>query len=66
MAAALWVARLGLAGMLAGDQASRIAALALLVAGGLVVYGGLAVLFGAAVPADLKSMLRRDRPAAGA
>jgi len=64
MAAGLWLARLGLADALAGPSASRIAALAALVAGGLVLYGGLAVAFGAARPAELKRLLRRERAAA--
>jgi putative peptidoglycan lipid II flippase len=66
MALALWLARLALADALQGDQATRIAALAVLVAGGLAAYAALAVATGAAVPADLKRLLARNRPPAGA
>ncbi len=65
MAAVLWLACLGLDGALHGSLPVRSAALALLVCGGIAVYAGLAVATGAAVPADLKRMLKRDRPPAG-
>ena len=45
-------------GMLAGGAGARIAALLILVAGGLVAYGALSLLAGAAVPAELRGMLR--------
>ncbi len=61
MAGGLWLAMRGLGEALAGPPAERIVALAALVIGGLVLYGVLAVAFGAARPADLRQLLRRER-----
>jgi putative peptidoglycan lipid II flippase len=63
MAALLWGAMAAGQDFFAGPQAIRIAALAALVAGGLGSYLLLAFLFGAMRMADLKSLLRRTRPA---
>jgi putative peptidoglycan lipid II flippase len=65
MAGGLWFAMRGLDGALAGPPAERIAALTALVIGGLVLYGVLAVALGAARPADLRQLLRRDRAGSG-
>ena len=48
---------------LQGPEFTRITALIALVGGGLTVFVVLAVLFGAARPADLKSLLARNKPA---
>jgi len=61
MAGGLWLAMLVLGDALAGPPFARIAALALLVAGGLALYAGLALAFGAANLAELKRLLRRER-----
>ena len=66
MAAVLWLALFGLADAVHGAPAERIAALAALVVGGLAAYAAFAMATGAAVPADLRSLLARRRPAAGA
>ncbi len=49
-----------LAAPLAGDEARRAMALALLVGGGLAAFALLALVSGAARPADLKAWLRKD------
>jgi putative peptidoglycan lipid II flippase len=59
MAAAIYGGFLGLDGMFGGDGAAQIAALVILVAGGLAAYGALSVVIGAAVPTELRAMLRR-------
>jgi putative peptidoglycan lipid II flippase len=59
MAAVLFGGVQLLAGMLAGSDAARILALVALVAGGIAGYGALSVLVGAAVPAELRGMMRR-------
>jgi putative peptidoglycan lipid II flippase len=59
MAAASYGGFLGLDGMFGGDGAAQIAALVILVAGGLAAYGALSVVIGAAVPTELRAMLRR-------
>ncbi len=48
---------------LRGSEFTRIMALIALVGGGLIVFAILAALFGAARPADLKSLLTRNEPA---
>lgn len=61
MAAALLAAdRWLLPGWYAGDEARRIAALLVLVGGGLAVYLGAALLLGATRPAEWRAMLRKD------
>lgn len=59
MGLGLWFAALELVGWFEGAQELRIAALALLVAGGLVLYGGLALISGAADRQALRALLRR-------
>jgi len=59
MAAALWAGERLLAPMLAGGEAARIPALAILIAGGGAVYGIAVLLTGAARPSDLRSAFRR-------
>ncbi len=59
MAAVLFGGVQLLAGMLAGADAARILALVVLIAGGLAAYGVLSLIVGAAVPAELRGMLRR-------
>lgn len=51
----------GLGGMLSGGGGARIAALVILVGGGLAGYGALCLAVGAAVPAELRGMMRRRR-----
>lgn len=63
MGAALWLADGYLAPALDGPLHHRIAALVLLVGGGLAVYGLLALLLGAVRPGELRDRLRRP-PAA--
>lgn len=52
--------RLVLTGLYAGDFWHRIAALVILVGGGLAVYLGAALLFGATRPSEWKAILRRS------
>ncbi len=59
LAAVLWWAEGRLSGLLAGDEASRIAAVAILVGGGALVFAALAVATGALRPTDLKRRLGR-------
>jgi putative peptidoglycan lipid II flippase len=59
MGLGLWLAAPQLAPWLAGGLGLRIAALALLVAGGLILYGLAALLSGAARRDDLNRLLRR-------
>lgn len=59
MAAGLWFAARGLEAQLDGALPARIAALAVLVAGGMVVYGVSAQAFGAARLGELREMLGR-------
>lgn len=59
MGLCLWFAANELVLWFEGAQELRIAALALLVAGGLILYGGLALVTGAADRAALRAMLRR-------
>ncbi len=66
MGAALVAGAWGLSGWLAAGDPWRSLALALLVAGGIVVYGLGAQGLGAARIGELKSLLRRGRPAEAA
>ena len=59
MAVALWLGLLALAEPLAGPELNRIAALALLVAGGMAVYALAVLVLGATRFSDLKAALRR-------
>jgi putative peptidoglycan lipid II flippase len=49
----------GLDWMLGGSAGAQVAALMILVVGGLVAYGALSLVMGAAVPAELRGMMRR-------
>lgn len=59
MAAALWAAAQGLAGWLAGGDATAIPALVILVLAGIAVYGAGAQLLGIMRLAELRALLRR-------
>jgi len=63
MAAALWLMLMAVGSMFDDAVPVRIAALAVLVVGGLVVYAVLAVATGAVIPSDLKRMLSRSAAA---
>ena len=63
MGVALWLAAGYLAAWLDGPLHQRVAALVLLVGGGLLVYGLLALALGAVRPAELRDRLRRRPPA---
>ncbi len=61
MAAALWAAMEGLAGPLGGDEMTRAAALAALIAAGLAAYGVAVFAVGAARLEDIGRLIRRRR-----
>ena len=61
MAAGLWFGAGGLDGWLAGPVGLRLAALVMLIGGGLVIYGGAAVVTGAAGVGELRTMMRRRK-----
>ena len=63
LAAALLAGLTVLEAPLQGSEFTRIMALIALVGGGLMVFAVLAAIFGAARPADLKSLLARKEPA---
>jgi putative peptidoglycan lipid II flippase len=60
MAGALWGGAALLAAPLSADEPSRIAALALLIAGGSAVFAGMAMATGAVRLAELRAMMTRD------
>lgn len=62
MGLALWGLQRGLVGWLALGETWRMAALALLVAGGAAVYGAAALLLGATRPAEWRALMQRPRP----
>jgi len=60
MAAALWGLQHLVSGWYGEGEARRIAALAVLVLGGMAVYGLAALLLGATKPSEWRTLLRRD------
>jgi putative peptidoglycan lipid II flippase len=59
MGAALWIGWTALAGWFEGGLSAQVAALGLLVGGGLGLYGALALAFRAAAVQDIKALLSR-------